>query len=181
MLEILKRLHEDPKETHVLKCTDERHARKVAYQLRDAIHAAAFSDELKHFAKLADIFMIKVEFNNVRAVPRIEAELLLPLPSWAEPTGNDWYAHRRASTVVEVLLAIKEVPSDGSVRGVTFPNFNWQAVDAEKKVAIWEEAKERNWSVFEWIGERGDFAVTHPFGQDYSWHPEYDEEGGNDD
>jgi hypothetical protein len=173
---LLLKLQSDIRE-HTYRCADHRAAQRRATQIRDAINATQYSPQLKHLLVLKSIYTVKVENDLVRIVPKASASVqeLTPLPTWAEDSGNGWYIHRSAHTLLELLLAIKEMKADPRMRGVTFPAFDWEACSREKRVTLFEAAREANWSIFEWVGKEQDFALTYPFGQNYSWTPDSDD------
>ncbi len=152
VLDYFKEVSSEPDIPHEWTCKSWESARRLAYQIRQGMHASQFHVDLAYIYEMKASHIVRLRDRTVVIEPRFSSDSVVritPLPVGAE------YANTRKSSitfplaegVLGVILSLRTLPLEAPWKEVLFPKIDFDSFsDAHKKV-IWEMAKELTYEI----------------------------------
>ena len=169
--ELLKEVLKEPSRTHDLEVPDWNTAQKLAYQLREAIHAAHFHSGYEHIARLRATHTFRVENNVVRVIPKFTPEMvksIQPIPLWAKyGQRKSTIVCEKAESLIDILATMKDLTADSPWTDVVYPDFRFDKISSTQRQTLFTMAMEREWWILD-LEEGGMSLVKQTEGEGFS-------------
>lgn len=180
--DLLKEVLREPDRVHDLEVPDWNSAQKLAYQLREAVHAAHFHHGYEHIARLRSTHTFRVENNVVRVLPKFTPEMVKsvqPIPMWAKyGQRKSTIICEKAESLIDILATMKELTADSPWTDVVYPAFRFDEISSAQRQTLYTMASDREWWVLD-LAESGMSLVKMHEGEGFSsayYTPEDEEE-----
>jgi len=169
--DLLKEVLKEPDRVHDLEVPDWNAAQKLAYQLREAVHAAHFHYGYEHLARLRTTHTFTVQNNVVRVIPKFSPEMvksIQPIPMWAKyGQRKSTILCEKAESLIDILSTMKDLTSDSPWTDIVYPSFRFDEISSAQRQTLYTSALERGWWILD-LAEGGMSLVQMHEGEGFS-------------